>query len=54
MKTVDDAEAILDDPKIDAVVIVTPVSTHHALASAHLARETRSRHQTLHSHHRGG
>jgi predicted dehydrogenase len=28
----DNSEAILDDPKIDAVVIVTPVSTHHALA----------------------
>lgn len=27
-----DGETIIDDPKIDAVVIATPLSTHHALA----------------------
>jgi predicted dehydrogenase len=28
---------VLDDPRVDAVLIATPVSTHHALASAALA-----------------
>src|SRR5690349_4403092 len=32
VKAIDDAHAILGDANIDAVVIVTPVSTHHALA----------------------
>ncbi|MBI4517225.1 MAG: Gfo/Idh/MocA family oxidoreductase [Deltaproteobacteria bacterium] len=33
----DDHEAILRDPEIDAVCVVTPVSTHHQLALAALA-----------------
>jgi predicted dehydrogenase len=33
-----DAETILADPEIDAVVLATPVSTHYALAKAALAR----------------
>jgi predicted dehydrogenase len=32
LKVTDDSRAILDDPAIDAVVIATPVSTHHQLA----------------------
>ncbi len=34
----DDAEAAIDDPAIDAVVIATPVSTHHALSQRALDR----------------
>jgi predicted dehydrogenase len=33
-----DAEAILDDPNVDAVVITTPVTTHHTLAKHALER----------------
>jgi predicted dehydrogenase len=32
LRVTDDANAVLDDPVIDAVVIATPVSTHHELA----------------------
>src|SRR3954447_13685992 len=35
-RTTTDTASILTDPDIDAVVIATPVSTHHALASAAL------------------
>lgn len=33
-----DADAVLDDPAVDAVVIATPVSTHFSLAQKALAR----------------
>jgi predicted dehydrogenase len=32
VKVTENADSIIDDPKVDAVVIATPVSTHHALA----------------------
>jgi predicted dehydrogenase len=32
-----DVRAVLDDPEVDAVVIATPISTHHALAMEALA-----------------
>jgi predicted dehydrogenase len=38
LKVTDSAEAIIDDANIDAVVIVTPVSTHHELAKRALER----------------
>jgi predicted dehydrogenase len=35
----EDAHQVLDDPAVDAVVIATPVSTHHALAKRALERD---------------
>src|SRR5918992_2488101 len=32
LKVTEDSDSILDDPEVDAVVIATPVSTHHQLA----------------------
>jgi predicted dehydrogenase len=32
LKVTDDADAILDDSELDAVVLATPLSTHYALA----------------------
>src|SRR5918912_4027540 len=37
VETTTSFQDVLDDPRVDAVVIATPVSTHHALASAALA-----------------
>jgi predicted dehydrogenase len=34
LRTTTDIQTVLDDPTVEAVVIATPVSTHHALASA--------------------
>ena len=36
-RTTTDVSQMLADPELDAVAIVTPVSTHHALAAAALA-----------------
>jgi predicted dehydrogenase len=36
-QTTGDVEAVLDDPRVDAVVIATPVCTHYELATASLA-----------------
>lgn len=33
VRTTSDYQEVLDDPQVDAVVIATPISTHHALAS---------------------
>ncbi len=38
VRVVDDAESILDDPSLHAVVIATPVKTHHPLARKALLR----------------
>jgi predicted dehydrogenase len=37
VKTTTDARAVLDDPDVDAVLIATPISTHHSLAMEALA-----------------
>jgi len=36
LRTTDNHRALLDDPRVDAIVIATPVSTHFALAKASL------------------
>src|SRR4029079_10891417 len=36
IRCVADAAAVIGDPEVDAVVIATPIFTHHALASAAL------------------
>jgi predicted dehydrogenase len=37
VKTTTDARAVLDDPDVDAVLIATPISTHHSLTMETLA-----------------